>query len=213
LGFNTRALLIYEICASSLLLCAAPTFALDPQRLWLPTRYQTLYLPLVKAAETAEALDRCVTVMEGTIDLEQSRPEHPIYRILCRQDSGRTYNEMVDGLTFVTLTTQQIAAPELTPDEQELQRLQEEERRLAEIARYKTEAWETCRQGLLQSTRLMLELRWLVDLESVEPESFSDEIARFVVGFDASSMQGEALHFTGECTYSAGAAEVQLRKR
>src|SRR5687768_15959346 len=112
-------LAISRIFISSLIVGGTPAFALDSQRLWLPTRYQTLYLPLVKAAETAESLDRCVTVIEGTIDLEQSRPEHPIYRILCRQENGRTYNEMVDGLTFATLTTHQIVEPELTLEEQE----------------------------------------------------------------------------------------------
>lgn len=207
-------LVIFRIFISCVTLATAPAFALDSQRLWLPIRYQTLYLPLVRAAETAEALDRCVTVMEGTIDLEQSRPEHPIYRILCRQESGRTYNEMVDGLSFATLTTRQIVEPELTPEEQELLRQQEEERRLAEIASRKAEAWKICRQSLLERTRLMQELQWLVDVESlVEPALFSDELAHFVVDFDARDMMGEALHYTAECSYGPENTEVLLRRR
>jgi len=208
----TNKVKLSQIFFINLLLCTSAS-ALDPERLWLPIRYQILYLPLIKAAEAAETLDRCVDVMEGTIDLEQSRPEHPIYRILCRQESGRTYNEMVDGLTFATLTTQQVVPAEPTPEELELQRLQEEKRRLAEVAQRKAEAWNACRQKLLKSTRMMLELQWLGDLTVVEPSLFDEEVALFLVDFDARGMAREALRYTAECSYKAGAAEVQLRKR
>lgn len=198
----------------SCLLLGSHAFALDQERLWLPTKYQTLYLPLVKAAEAAEALDRCATVMEGTIDLEQSRPERPIYRVLCRQENGRTYNEMVDGLSFATLTTPKVVEPELTPEEQERLLQQQEQLRLADLARRKAEAWQFCRQSLKEHTRMMMELEWLADLDGpVEPVLFDDEIARFSVDFNARSMQGEALRYTAECSCSAGVAEVLLRKR
>jgi hypothetical protein len=208
-------LAIFKLFVSCLLFClCGSALAVDEQRLWLPVRYQTHYLDLVKAAEAAEAHDRCVTVMEGTIDLEQSRPEHAIYRILCRQESGRTYNEMVDGLTFATFTTPKVVEPELTPEQQELLGQQEEEHRMMEIARRKSDAWAVCRESLRERTRMMLELHWLVDLESaVEPVVFDDEMARFVVDFDARGMAGEALLYSAECSFIAGAAEVRLRKR
>jgi hypothetical protein len=189
--------------------------ALDPQRLWLPVRYQDLHPSLVKAAETAEALDRCVTVMEATVDLEQSRPEHPIYRILCRQENGRTYSEMVDGLSFATLTTIKVVEPELTPEEQALLLRQEEERREAEIAQHKIDAWTACRQSLVESTRLMMELQWLTDLDdgAVEPVEFNEALVRFVLDFDARGVLGEALHYRAECSYSENLAKVVVKRR
>ena len=187
---------------------------MDAGRLWLPAKYQANYLSLVKAAEAAEAIERCVTVVEGTQDLEQSRADHPIYRILCRQENGRTYNEMVDGLSFETLTTPKIIEPVLTPEEQERLRLQEEQRRLAEIAQQKATAWELCRQELLQRTRMMIDLQWQADLESpMEPVEFTEDLTRFTVDFNARSMWNEALHYSAECAVAAGAASVKLQKR
>lgn len=213
LGFHQRSGFYWALMAN-LLLLYVPAAALDERRLWLPVRYQSLYLPLVKAAQRAEALDRCVTVMEGTMDIEQSRPGHPIFRILCRQPNGHTYNEMVDGLTFTTLTTPAVVERELTQEEQELLRQQEQARRQAEIAARKTEAWEFCRRKLVYSTRMMLSLQWLVDLEGLpEPEVFEEDNIRFRADFDARNMQGELLHFTAECRVAGELADVRLRKR
>lgn len=188
--------------------------ALDEDRLWLPVRYQTLYLSLVKAASVAEELERCVSVVEGTLDLEQSKPEHPIYRIQCRQESGRTYNEMVDGLSFATLTTVEVVEPELSAEEQEMLRVQEELRRQEEIARQKQDAWQVCRSQLLERTKLMMDLTWQTEIEGErEPEVYSEEEIRFSVDFDARSMWEEPLHYTADCTLRNGSTEVVLRKR
>lgn len=188
--------------------------ALDEDRLWLPVKYQTLYLSLVKAASVAETLQRCAVVVEGTLDLEQSQPDHPIYRIQCRQENGRTYNEMVDGVSFATLTTVEIVEPELTEEEKEALRIQEEARRMEEIARQKRDAWQQCRQQLLDRTRMMMELAWQEELDGPrEPDAYSEEEIRFAVDFDARSMWDEALRYTAECSVRDGAAEVVLRKR
>jgi hypothetical protein len=188
--------------------------ALDENRLWLPVRYQTLYLSLLKAASIAEELERCVDVVEGTLDLEQSETNHPIYRIQCRQENGWTYNEMVDGLSFATLTTVKVIEPELTAEEKEVLRVQEEIRRQEEIARQKQVAWQECRSQLLDRTRLMMNLIWQTEIEGlVEPEAYSEEEQRFSVDFDARSMWEEPLHYTADCTVRNGVAEVVLHKR
>ena len=201
---------------SGLLLMAVSVsgYALDEDRLWLPIKYQTLYLSLVKAATVAEELDRCVAVVEGTVDMEQSQPNHPIYRIQCRQESGRTYNEMVDGISFATLTTEKVVKPELTAEEQEMLRVQEEIRRQEEIASHKLRAWEECRRQMIDRTQLMLDLTWKTEIEGlVEPEIYTDEEVSFSVDFDARSMWQEPLHYTAECTVRNDAAEVVLLKR
>jgi hypothetical protein len=173
--------------------------ALDKERLWLPVKYQTLYLPLVKAASVAQALERCVTVVEGTLDLEQSKPSHPIYRIQCRQENGRTYNEIVDGVSFAPLTTVTVIEPERVAEE---------------VARQKQIAWQKCQAPLIDRTRLMQELVWQTALEDlVEPQVYSEEEVRFAVNFDARSMGGEPLHYKAECTVRKGSVEIVLRKR
>lgn len=174
-------------------------YALDEDRLWLPVKYQTLHLSLVKAALVAEELERCTSVVEGTVDLEQSKPNHPIYRIQCRQENGRTYNEMVDGVSFATLTTMEVIAAESTAEE---------------IVRQKQIAWQACQGPLIASTQLMKGLVWQAEIEGpMEPEVYSEEEVRFSVNFDARSMWEEPLHYTAECTVRNGAAEVALRKR
>lgn len=188
--------------------------AVDEDRLWLPVKYQPLYLSLVKAAGVAEDLDRCVAVVEGTLDLEQSQPNHPIYRIECRQENGRTYNEMVDGVSFATLTTEKVIEPELTAEEQEMLRIQEEIRRQEEIASRKLRAWQECRTQMIDRTRLMMDLDWKAEIEGViEPETYSEEEIRFAVNFDARSMWQEPLRYTAVCTVHNDVSEVILRKR
>lgn len=198
----------------ALIAVSSPGHAFDESRLWLPAKYQTLYLSLVKAATAAEELDRCVAVVEGTVDLEQSQPNHPIYRIQCRQESGRTYNEMVDGVSFATLTTAKVIEPELTAEQQEMLRIQEEIQRQEEIATRKRHAWQECHKKIIDRTQLMMDLTWNTEIDgSKEPETYTEEEMHFTVDFDARSMWQEPLHYTAECTVRNDTAEVVLRKR
>lgn len=197
-----------------LLLISKWSYALDEKRLWLPVKYQALYLPLVEAATAAEALERCVDVVEGTIDLEQSAAGQPIFRIVCRQENGRTYSEMVDGISFATMTTPKVVAPEPTAEELEQQRLQEEQRRQAEVDRAKRDAWQLCRMQMLERTRMMMDLVWLTDIETQrEPDVHTENEIGFTLSFDARSMWREPLHYTAECVVRGVSAEVSLRKR
>ena len=177
-----------------ILTASAVSHAVDRNPLWLPVKYQTLYLSLIKAASAAEELDRCREVVEGTLDLDQSTPDHPIFRILCRQESGLTYNEMVDGLSFVTLTTS------LDSEKHRHMRTQT--------------AWQQCRLHLLERTQLMTDLHWLSDIDApLEPESITAEEVRFVVDFDAKSMGRELLRYRGECAVVEDKVQVSLRRR
>lgn len=177
-----------------LLAASAISHAADKNRLWLPVKYQPLYTSLLKAASVAEEVDRCQAVVEGTLDLDQSSPGHPIFRILCRQENGLTYNEMVDGLSFATLTT--------PPDSEERRQIR------ARVA------WQLCRTHLVERTQLMAELRWLTDLNAaVEPAAITAEEVRFFADFDAKSLSRESLHYRGECVVVNDKVEVSLRQR
>ncbi len=175
----------------------------DDNRLWLPGgKYATLFFDLRKAAEAAEALDRCVTVLRGTIDLDRSQAEHPVYRILCRQENGRSYNEMVDGLSFATLTTKVLIPKEPTADELEAARLAEEKRKEeARIARIAA-LWAECESALKKKTHLMLNVTWLSDFP-LAPDEYSDDAVRFSADFDASSVEGMPLKYHANCLHLA----------
>ena len=188
-------------------------WCLDEKRLWLPTQHQKLYLSLKDAALAAESLDRCVDVLRGTIDMEQSRPDNPIFRILCRQENGRTYNEMVDGNTSTTLTTKIEIPKELTAEEIEAQRLAEEKRIEEEQAKRKADHWSICNRLFTQKTHLMKNLERLDGDEPLQPAKFNDTKTEFVINFDAKDFYGALLHYTATCTIGQETQEILIRSR
>lgn len=195
-----------------LVLLSPCAVALDESRLWLPVTYQTHYLQLIQAAAAADEVDRCVTLLEGTIDTEQSVPGHPIYRILCRQENGQSYNEMVDGLTYETLTTPKVVPVVMSADERERRRLKEEARLQEERQRHKHSLWLACQQALLERTALMANLKWLSDKEP-EPITFDGTDAVYRVDFDAEDVWGKALYYRAVCTATPDNVELNLGKR
>ena len=199
--------------SSALLFAPQPSLSLDESRLWLPKKYQTQYLSLVKAAKVAEALDRCVDVLEGTLDFGQSTKDHPVYRILCRQENQRNYNEMVDGLSFEPLTTVEIPEPEISPEQQEARRKAEEARKKAEEELRKLNFWQMCHAAIMDRTKMMINLKWLSEPEP-EPKSFDENGAVYEVNFNAESIWGKALKYRAVCEVSEQAgADLKLLKR
>lgn len=196
-----------------LALLPLPAQAVDTARLWLPKIYQKYYLQLVDAAEAAEALDRCQTVLEGTIDREQSLPAHPHFRILCRQANGLSYNEMVDGLSFATLTTLVVELPEPTEEERERLRQLEQARAEVALAARTEQAWQVCDAQIQQQTRLMVDMVRQVQGQP-EATEVNDREITFTVAFDAKNLWGEALRYQALCTVGPeSSAVVELRKR
>lgn len=202
---------IFRSMSCMLVLALLPTssFALDEKRLWLPVKYQIHYLKLKEAALQAEALERCVTVLEGTIDLEQGSGDKPIYRIQCRQANGRSYNEMVDGSTMKTLTTQTLVELVLTEEEIERQRLDAEKRVAEELVVRKEALWLMCQNKLQEHTRLMTN-RLMLNESMPEPEAYTEEYAVFNLDFDAEDVQGNALHYRARCVAQVG-GEVSIK--
>lgn len=187
--------------------------ALDQERLWLPQSYHKYHLNLLQAAQAAQALPRCQTVLEGTIDREQSQPNQPLFRILCRQKDGRSYNEMVDGLTFATLTTPLVVEAELTEQEREKLRRQKQAREAEALKLRKEDAWRRCREKIQHRTRLMIDLKVLTQ-QQPEPVAMDEHSMEFAVDFDAKDMVGDALNYRANCRVDKeGSAQVTLVKR
>lgn len=190
----------FKSCVSfSLLLYSGAALAVDESRLWLPKTYHSKYIDLVKAAAAAENLERCVDVLEGTIDLSQSTKQHPKYRILCRQPNGRSYNEMVDGLTF---------EPHNKPDPEaeERQRRREEQKRRIEFV-------QLCEDELAASTKKMIDFMRITE-EQPEPHVWEPEEAQYQIDFDAKNIWGDKLRYRALCTVSADKkVEMEILKR
>lgn len=202
-----------SLLGAAVLCGTKPTLALDTSRLWLAQTHQKYYLDLVRAAQKAEALDRCDSVLAGTLDREQSQPDHPFFRILCRQHDGASYNEMVDGLTFETLTTVVIDPLPLTEEDKERLRLEEEARAKKALEQRKAEAWKVCTQQLLQHTHMMMNLVILTQSQP-EPSSLSDTTIVFVTEFDAKDTWGKNLQYKAVCTVEGeGTVSTQVLKR
>lgn len=193
------------ISVVTLPLQAAPP---DTARLWLPTSYQTLFLPLREAAQAAQNLERCVTVLEGTVDLEQSQPGRPIFRILCRQENGRNYNEMVDGRTFTTLTTYQPQPAPLSPEDLERLEKEKESQRQAEREALHDRLWLACARDLEPKVQHMIDLIWLTP-SPPEATYEAETYVSFFRDFDAKDVWGKNLHFRAICL-AESEEEVQL---
>lgn len=187
--------------------------ALDENRLWLPSQYQTLYLDLKKAAGVAESIDRCVVVLNGTIDLDRSSDGHPVYRILCRQKNGKSYNEMVDGVSFRTLTTKVPIVQEPTAEELEQMRLAEERRREEELRIRKLKMWELCQKTFVDKTSLMINLT-LITLTQPEPNYIDENRVQYIIDFDAENQKGDKLRFRSICVTENNQTEsFKIRRR
>ncbi|WP_045860808.1 hypothetical protein [Teredinibacter purpureus] len=169
--------------------------SLDESRLWLPVKYHPYYLDLKESALAAEKLEVCTEVLRGTLDREQSKPERPIYRILCRRPDGLSYNEMVDGLTKKTLTT--IVRENTEPTEQEL----EEKRRISE--QIKQGFRIACEEEFNRKTEFMINLT-LQTAHDTEPVYFDEKTAIFITEFDAKGISGEKLKYRSQCEVGEG---------
>lgn len=189
------------------------TLGLNESRLWLPAKYHKLYLELKESALAAEALDGCTEVLQGTLDLDQSEPERPIFRILCRRPDGVSYNEMVDGVTKKTLTTVIAEPVELTLEELEQLRLERERREMAEQQKKKLQLRDLCAQKIEHATALMLEKQVLTPADA-EPIAYGDDQATFQVDFNARSIDGRHLKYSAICiAKSVTDAEVTIVRR
>ncbi|WNO10154.1 hypothetical protein [Teredinibacter sp. KSP-S5-2] len=187
--------------------------AFDENRLWLPSQYQTLYLDLKKAAEVAESIDRCVVVLDGTLDLDRSSDGHPVYRILCRQQNGKSYNEMVDGVSFRTLTTKVPIVLEPTAEELEQMRLAEERKRAEELRIWKLNMWKLCQSTFTDKTSLMINLV-LITQNQPEPNYIDESRIQYIIDFDAENQQGDKLRFRSICVTENNLIEsFKIRRR
>ncbi len=189
--------------------------ALDESRLWLPKSHNGLQVKLFKAAKLAESFPACIEVMSGTLMLDASTPERPVFKIICRNEDRRTYTVLMDGIDYEYLNPLPV---EVEPEEAEPEVVDEEAERLAREAERvvrEAEYWRLCVEGLETKTRNMAGVQWLYQ-EPVEPVFHDEEhfLATYEVPFDAKDIQGHDLKFRGICDFeSVEDFSIRLRPR
>lgn len=194
-------------------------YGLDESRLWLPVTYKHYYFELLASGLAAEAQRECESVVEGTTDLDRSKPDHPVFRMLCRNPDGRTFNVLVDGLTR-SIITPGYEIDQLLTSEQRAERVrrreQEEERRQRQLAAEKARQyevlkeryWTQCEQAMQSTMDNMLSMEWLEDPRA---PAITVEGAAFARNFTARDFSGNKLFFTVECKVTAdGSADAVI---
>lgn len=175
---------------------------LDPSVLWLPLKYQKLQAKLYTAAEAALYQPRCIEVRSGTIDLRQSSPDVPVFRILCKEASGMTYTEVVTADGYESLTPKKnalLACYEL---------LKRETKLMQELT------WVPPKPLASYPSEKAARLAGAKGVSTIEEDADGNRHEHYLWDFDAESVNGEALHYRAECNAVNGAnpsLEVKAR--
>lgn len=197
------------------------SLAVDRSRLWLPSSYKQHFSELRKVAELAETkAPRCVEVVDGSLSESLSTIDKPIFRLICRDESKRTYAMTVDGITFELVDLSRpsgrvsFEALELERVEAEKQAvLDQQEAERQDLLLLQKNMWAHCQKQLALKTKNMRALVWHVQDMPV-PAVDEDESTIFTADFDAQDIYAKALHYTGECRYqSLDDVTVKIRPR
>lgn len=118
---------------------AATASAVELEQLWVPKSHLRHLPRLYDAAQLVEDSSRCHEFLEGSMALDQSSLEHPVFKFRCRDAERRTYGILVDGPSLEKLDDTrpggQVSFAQLEQEyQQELERKKERERKLEELA-------------------------------------------------------------------------------
>lgn len=206
----------------------APSAAkIADSKLLLPASYRKYFSSLQRATELAAETEQCKQFLQGGLQLDRSESNHPIFRILCRDERGQSYALLVDGLSLMLIDetrpggTVSFAALQQELDEaRERQRLLDERsakealaeatrledlellRAAQELVRLENERklalWNHCVQELKLRVQNMHSVVWLTQ---VMPDSQSDEDNRlsYQIDFNAQDLYQQPLYYRAEC--------------
>lgn len=184
---------VQVLCVLLLALPSAGAQAdVDIDKLWLPVSHQRHLPRLYDAARLLKAYSGCASFLEGTTQLDRSRPDHPVFSLRCRGPEGETFTVLVDGPSLEKLDDTRpagrVSFEQLQREyEREQARLQEQRERQDDLAaleltsneaqrlrerwrdwwgreyQRREHLWAQCEQLLEQRVGRMAELEWLTD--------------------------------------------------
>lgn len=122
-----------------MLFCPAAAIAVELEQLWVPKSYLRHLPRLYDAAQLVENSSRCEEFLEGSMALDQSSLEYPVFKFRCRNAERKTYGLLVDGPSLEKLDDTRpggtISFAQLEQEyQQELERQKERERKREELA-------------------------------------------------------------------------------
>lgn len=173
--------------SAALLFCMANVGhaqTVDLDQLWLPQSYLRHLPRLYDAAQLVDASSRCAEFITGTVAVDRSRLEQPVFTFTCRDQNRQTYALLVDGLTlnkldgtrpegFITFEDleleyqrEQALAEERQRHQDELARQRAQRQKEREEQRRAERLWPICWAQLQERVGNMAELEWLTETMS-----------------------------------------------
>ncbi|GAB1256361.1 hypothetical protein NBRC116494_08630 [Aurantivibrio plasticivorans] len=186
--------LICQICVSGLLFADVAMAAVDPSQLWLPRNYYRYKKALNQAVEVGEATERCRYVIAGTISQGRSKPDHPVFKITCRDKQRQTFAWLIDGLSM------EIINRPPPPNSEELAK----QRRMKEYESY----WEICSAQIELRTGQMRGVTREVSGMPEAKEQGKDVV--FDVRFNAAGTSGSTLKYLGVCRFAGDEKHIDI---
>jgi hypothetical protein len=152
--------------------------AVDLDQIWLPQSYLRHLPRLYDAAQLVDASSRCAEFITGTVAVDRSSLEHPVFTFTCRDDNRQTYSLLVDGLRLKKLdATRPEGAVSFEQLEEEYQREREvaleRERQREELERLRAQRQQEReeqkrREVWVEQERIRAELLWQTCLAQLE---------------------------------------------
>ena len=186
------------LCCGITLGMPVPVFAVDDSQLWLPRNYYRQKKHLYEAAEVAEQTEQCRYVIAGTIQEDRSTPEHPVFKITCRDAERKTFAFLVDGLSFDILNRPPPPDPEEVAKRELLKRLEK--------------MWMVCQDQVELRTSGLRGLTWLTQ-EMPEAAVSGDDEFTFDMEFNAASSAGNVLHYRAQCQFQGDEKNIAIYSR
>jgi|GEM_PF-2909637 len=169
--------------------------------MWLPKSYEDKDRHLSMAVDVVMDTERCHQALKATISIDQSTLAHPIYKVLCRDESQTTYYELVDGLDLKIIVPVVIIEPDDGPSVEELEQARNDN------------MWRTCEAMLQEQYRNYPEVDVLTKKRPKE-QLTSDGSVLFTVDFDAVSIFGKRLRYRAICSFNSEKDyNIRLRPR
>lgn len=177
-------LLCFTLLSVGLFLLPAPSWGAIPY-LWLPASYKEKMPELKKAVEVARTNPRCSKVLKGTVNVDLSSIEAPVYKLLCRDDKRRTFALLLDGADFTTYDRTKSRFHK-GPSERSMK-----------------EYWTSCNRAVTDMYEDFRTIRVLTR-KRPKPTMYKDATVGISIDFDAVSLIGERLEFRAECIFTSG---------
>lgn len=164
-------------------------WAVTEQDVWVPKRYTVAKHKLLSTAVEAERTERCVSAIQGSLNLQKTTKQAYYFVVTCRDKNRHSYNLSytypIDG-AMPTLVNEQLIVVEVV-----------EEVVVAVPSISANEAWPLCVDTLRHKVRKMLD----VQITELNPEPSDEGLPEqvLVILFEAKDPDGFLLRYQGNC--------------